>query len=46
MSIKYVKVKKGTVTKEIMEKDLSEYIALGWTKIDTKSSVELFRKIV
>ncbi len=46
MAIKYVKVTKGKIVKQIMEKDLSDYLALGWTKIDKEPTVELFRKIV
>lgn len=46
MAIKYVKVQKGNVTKEIMEKDLPEYIAMGWKKVEVTPIIELYRKAI
>lgn len=31
--IEKVKVKKGTITKEIQKKDLPQYVALGWLEV-------------
>lgn len=45
--IEKVKVKKGQITKEIMKKDLPQYVALGWIEIksDFKSQYQTYTRI-
>ena len=42
-----VKVTKNGITKEILEKDLPDYIALGWRKLDKEPSiVQQLKKVI
>lgn len=42
-----VKVTKDGITKEILEKDLPDYIALGWRKLEKEISiVEQIKKVI
>ena len=43
--MKMVKVMKAGITKSIQEKDLPQYISMGWKEVRDYSNPQMFKKI-
>lgn len=39
--VQFVKVKKDNIVKEILEKDLPQYLAMGWKKVETATKINV-----
>lgn len=44
--IEKVKVSKDGITKEILKKDLPQYISLGWTEVKQFTTIPQYKRIV
>lgn len=45
MAVETIKVVKGNITKEILKKDLPQYIANGWKKIEDRPIPKTYERI-